>query len=169
MSITSVKDGKIIFPNSDYIKSEIEHKNSKTDSKNKYKLFGTMNMFDFVPDFVYPVFENNGKYYFQNSDNSIKIDSFYEICGEEHISKIKPLTSSFNKLINVKEHYVVGDEPLVAFQTSEEKYFIGTSDVFNEFIKDIKIENKILSEMITDFQNEIKLAKSLQKKNIIKK
>lgn len=130
----------------------------------RYKLIGTMNMFDFVPDFVYPVFENNGKYYFQNSDNNIEIDSFYEICGEEHISRIKPLTSSFNKLINVKEHYTVGDEPLVAFQTSEETYFIGTSDVFYDFIKDIKIENEMLSKSIADFQNEIKLEKSLKKK-----
>lgn len=131
----------------------------------QYKLFGTMNMFDFVPDFVYPVFEKNGEYYFQNSDNSMEIDSFYKICGEKHIERIKPLTFSFNKLINVKEYYAVGDEPLVAFETSEEKYFIGTSDVFNEFIKDIKIENEVLSEIIADFQNEVKLAKTLRKKN----
>ena len=164
MSISSVKDGKIIFSNHDYIKSATEHKKFETSDRNQYKLFGIMNMFDFVPDFVYPVFENQGKYYFQNSDNSIEIDSFYEICGEKHISRIKPLTSSFNRLIDVKEYYTVGDEPLVAFQTSEEKYFIGTSDIFNEFIKDIKIENGILSERIADFQNEIKLAKSLQRK-----
>lgn len=31
---------------------------------NQYKLVGTMNMFDIVPDFVYPVFESQGKYYF---------------------------------------------------------------------------------------------------------
>lgn len=122
-------------------------------------------MFDFVPDFMYPVFEKNGEYYFQNSDNSMEIDSFYKICGEKHIERIKPLTFSFNKLINVKEYYAVGDEPLVAFRTSEEKYFIGTSDVFNEFIKDIKIENEVLSEIIADFQNEVKLAKTLRKKN----
>lgn len=136
-------------------------------AKNKvtrYKLIGTMNVFDIVPDFVYPIFENNGKYYFENSYNSLEIDSFYEICGEKKISRIKPLTSSFNKLINVKEYYTIGDEPLVAFQTSEEKYFIGTGDVFCEFIKDIKIENEILSKSINDFQKEIKLAKSLKRK-----
>ena len=71
----------------------------------------------------------------QNSDNSMEIDSFYKIGGEKHIERIKPLTFSFNKLINVKEYYAVGDESLVAFETSEEKYFIGTSEVFNEFIK----------------------------------
>lgn len=136
-------------------------------TKNKvtrYKLIGTMNMLDIVPDFVHPIFENNGKYYFQNSYNSLEIDSFYEICEEEKISRIKPLTSSFNKLINVKEYYTIGDIPLVAFQTSDEKYFIGTGDVFCEFIKDIKIENEILSKSINDFKNEIKLAKSLKRK-----
>lgn len=164
MSVNSMKDEKIIFPNSDYVKNEIEHKNFKMNDTNQYKLFGTINLFDLVPDFIYPIFENKGKYYFQNSYNSIEIDSFDEICGEKYISRITPLPSSFNKLINVKEYYTVGDEPLVAFQTSKEKYFIGTSDIFNEFIKDIKIEDKILSERITDFQNEIKLAKALQKK-----
>lgn len=134
------------------------------NKKTRYKLIGTMNMFGIVPDFVYPIFENNGKYYFQNSYNSLEIDSFYEICEEKKISIIKPLTSSFNKLINVKEYYTIGDEPLVAFQTSEEKYFIGTGDVFCEFIKDIKIDNEILSKSINDFQKEIKLAKSLKRK-----
>lgn len=142
-----------------------ENEKNVISDDGQYKLFGTMNMFDFVPDFVYPVFEKNGEYYFQNSDNSMEIDAFYKICGEKHIERIKPLTFSFNKLINVKEYYAVGDEPLVAFETSEEKYFIGTSDVFNEFIKDIKIENEVLSEIIADFQNEVKLAKTLRKKN----
>lgn len=134
----------------------------QTTDKNKYKLFGTMNMFDLVPDFVYPVFENSGKYYFQNSDNSIEIDSFHEIYGEKHINKIKPLALSFNA--STKEYYRVGDEPVVAFQTDKENYFVGTSDNFNEFIQSIKIENDILSEIIFDFQNEIKSAKSLKKK-----
>ena len=137
-------------------------KNKK--QKTRYKLIGTMNMFDIVPDFVYPIFENNGKYYFQNSYDSLEIDSFYEICEEKKISRIKPLTFTFNKLINVKEYYTIGDEPLVAFQTSKEKYFIGTGDVFCEFIKDIKIEKEILSKEINDFQNEIKLSKSLKSK-----
>lgn len=52
----------------------------------------------------------------------------------------------------------------MAFQTSEEKYFIGTGESFCEFIKDIKIDNEILSKSINDFQKEIKLAKSLKRK-----
>ena len=149
MSISNIKDSEFIAPNAEL----------KTNDKIKYKLFGTINMFGFVPDFVYPVFENKGKYYLQNSDNSTEIDSFYEIYGKNHISRIKPLSPSLIKTINIKEYYTVGDEPLVAFQISEETFFIGTSDAFNEFIKNIKIENEILSESITDFQNEIKLAK----------
>lgn len=134
----------------------------QTTDKNKYKLFGTMNMFDLVPDFVYPVFESNGKYYFQNSDNSIEIDSFHEIYGEKHINKIKPLALSFNA--SKKEYYRVGDEPVVAFQTDKENYFVGTSDNFNEFIQGINIKNDILSKIIFEFQDEIKSAKSLKKK-----
>ena len=63
---------------------------------------------------------------------------FCKACVEQFLAPTIPTPFSFNKLINVKEYYAVGDEPLVAFETSEEKYFIGTSDVFNEFIKDIK-------------------------------
>lgn len=149
MPISNMKDNEFIAPNAEL----------KTNDKNKYKLFGTMSMFDFVPDFVYPVFENNGKYYFHNSDNSIEIDSFYEIYEKNHISRIKPFSPSFIKTMNINEYYTVGDEPLVAFQISEETFFIGTSDIFIEFIKNIQIDNEILSERITDFQNEIKLAK----------
>lgn len=129
----------------------------KMDNKNQYKLFGTMNMFDIIPDFVYLVFEKDGKYYFENSDNSSEIDSFSEI-NKEYISKIKSLTSSADKLMNIKQYYTIGDEPLVAFQTSEESCFIGTSNDFNNFVKDINIEDEILAKNISDFQDEMKLA-----------
>ena len=59
MSISSVKDGKIIFSNHDYIKSATEHKKFETSDRNQYKLFGIMNMFDFVPDFVYLKIKEN--------------------------------------------------------------------------------------------------------------
>lgn len=130
----------------------------------KYKLYGTMNIFNLVPDFVYPVFECNGKYYFQKNDNHMTIDSFDEICGEEHTSRIKPLSSSFNRLVNIKDYYRVGDESVIAFQTSDDKYFIGNRDAFNEFIKDIKIDDEILLKNISEFQSEIKLARTLEKK-----
>lgn len=37
-----------------------ENEKNVISDEGQYKLFGTMNMFDFVPDFVYPVFEKNG-------------------------------------------------------------------------------------------------------------
>lgn len=141
-------------------------KEIKKNDKNKYKLFGMMNMFGFIPDFVYPVFENNGKYYFQNSDNSLEIDSFHEIIGENHIKMIRALTFPINKLLKIKDYYIVGDEPLVVFQMNENDYFIGTSEEFLEFTKHITIENEMLYKGVSDFQNEIKLAKSLRKEKI---
>ena len=36
--------------------------------------------------------------------------------------------------------------------------------MFNEFMKGIKLKNEILSEIIADFQNGIKLEKTLRKK-----
>ncbi len=161
--IINMENGEIIFPNPDYVNNAIKHKKEKKKDKNNYKLFGTMNMFDIVPNFVFPVFENQGKYYLQNSDNTTEIDSFYEIVGKKYLNKIKPLTSSFNKMINIKDNYMVNDEPLVAFQISKENYFIGTINVFNDFIKSIQIENEMLSKSILDFQNEVKLAKSLER------
>ena len=120
-------------------------------------------MFEFIPDFVYPVFENSGKYYFQNSDNGLEIDSFHEIIGENHIKMIKALTYPINRILKIKDSYIVGDKPLVIFQMNENDYFIGTTEEFLEFTKHITIENEMMNKGISDFQTEINEAKSLRK------
>ena len=129
----------------------------------QYKLVGTMNIFGLIPDFVYPIFESKGKYFFQNSDNCLNIDSFDEIYGENNINRINLLDTANNRLIGIKECYSIGDEPVIAFQFSQDDYFIGTIDGFNNIMKDIKFEDQILSEDITDFLNEVKMAKVLKK------
>lgn len=129
----------------------------------QYKLVGTMNIFGLIPDFVYPVFECKGRFYFQNSDNYLNIHSFDEIYGENNINRIKMLDTSNNRLIGIKEYYSIGDEPVVAFQFSQDDYFMGTIDDFNDIMKNIKFEDEILSKDIADFQNEVKLAKTLKR------
>ena len=129
----------------------------------QYKLVGTMNIFGLITDFVYPVFECKERYYFQNSDNYLNIYSFDEIYGGNNINRIKMLDTSNNRLIGIKEYYSIGDEPVVAFQFSQDDYFMGTIDDFNDIMKNIKFEDKILSKDITDFQNEVKLAKTLKR------
>lgn len=163
-SINREKILKLQEKNFEYDKqiSLLEKEIMKSD-KSGYKLFGIMNMFRFIPDFVYPVFENNGKYYFQSSDNGLEIDSFQEIISENHIKMTRALTFSINKLLKIKDYYVVGDEPLVVFQINENDYFIGTSEEFLEFTRHITIENEMLYKGVSDFKNEIKLAKSLRK------
>ena len=67
----------------------------------QYKLVGTMNIFGLIPDFVYPIFESKGKYFFQNSDNCLNIDSFDEIYGENNINRINLLDTTNNRLIKI--------------------------------------------------------------------
>ena len=131
----------------------------------KYKLVGTMNLFGLIPSFVFPIFENNGRYYFQNSENSRDIDSFYEINGDNHINHIRFLNDSYNKLVNIKNYYSIGDEPIAAFQTSEDCIYIGDLDSFLAFIESYETKNKILEEEINEFKEDIKRAKQLKKSN----
>ena len=42
----------------------------------EYKLVGTLNKLDVIPELVYPVFENEGQYFLQSPSNPLKIETF---------------------------------------------------------------------------------------------
>jgi len=131
----------------------------------KYELMGTMNMFDIAPDFVHPVFESNGKFYFQNSEDGQTIDSFYEIQGEKHLKKIRPLSNSYNMLVAIKDSYSIGSEPIVAFQVDKNIIYISDVKNFIEFTEDYKPENEIVEQQLSDFKKDIQLSKKFKRPN----
>ena len=68
---------------------------------NCYKFIGVINFFGVYPDFVYPIFEKDGKYYFQKTHNSM-ITSFNEIKDDLRINMIIFLDKDTTKFINIK-------------------------------------------------------------------
>ena len=49
----------------------------------EYKLVGTLNKLDVIPELVYPVFENEGQYFLQSPSNPLKIETFDFLFNEE--------------------------------------------------------------------------------------
>ena len=77
---------------------------------NKYKLIGFINLFGVIPDFVFPVFENEGEYYFQHGNND-RIEEFEKVKGDLY-KQIIPLIDRKNTIIDffIKFVYYVGPE-----------------------------------------------------------
>lgn len=99
----------------------------------KYNLVGSVNLFGMIPDYVLPVFERNGNYYFQVSNLSGKIDTFVESSNTLKNCEINLLENS--SLVNsFKNKYKVNDDAIIMYQMNEEKYFLGTFGEFSNFI-----------------------------------
>lgn len=130
-------------------------------NNNNYKLVGTINIFGIYPDFVYPVFENNGKHYFQHSENNI-IDYFIEASKNKRFNIIR--YSEIDSNMNIKDIYTIGDKPIFAFQTDKSNIFISELDNFIEFISNIETEDYVLIEQISEFIDEVNLRKIQTKK-----
>lgn len=118
----------------------------------KYKLVGIMNLFNIVPDFVRPIFENDNKLYFQISNEKTAIITEFVPVKENVINNVILLNTITNNL-KKREELTISNNPLFAFQTSEEYVFIGTFEEMRDFFKSFKADNQILSDEIRDFLN----------------
>lgn len=118
----------------------------------KYKLVGIMNLFNIVPDFVRPIFENDNKLYFQISNEKTAIITEFVPVKENAINNVILLNTITNNL-KKREELTISNNPLFAFQTSEEYVFIGTFEEMRDFFKSFKADNQILSDEIRDFLN----------------
>ena len=130
-------------------------------NNNYYKLIGTINIFGIYPDFVYPVFERNGKYYLQHSEDNI-IDYFIEISKIKRLNMTRYLKMNFNT--NINNNYTVGDNPIFAFQIDKNNIFISGIDDFIKFISCFETDDPVLSEQISEFIDNVNLRKILIKK-----
>lgn len=116
----------------------------------KYKLVGVLNILDLIPEFVYPVFTDGGKYYLQNCFDLLTIDSFEPIINEKYITYIKPLNKYDVDLSNIKKYYVQGDDVLIGYQSNEKQLFLGSVNEFNQTYKEGKIETNYFMEIEVD-------------------
>lgn len=123
-----------------------------------YKFIGVINFFGVCPDFVYPIFENDGKYYFQKTNYTI-ITSFSEIKDTLHINMINFLDEDITMFINIKNQYYVGEEAIVAFQANSNKFFVSNTSSFVSFISKFTTDDHILREEIDTFLDSVKRRK----------
>ena len=123
------------------------------NSREKYKLVGTMNLYKSVPDFVYAIFKRDDKYYFENSDDSLEITSFEEVIGKDQISMIESLDSK-SQIGNSKRRYYVGDEPIVAYQINEDEVFIGSAEEFFNFAEKEDIQQDFIKSEAAKVKRE---------------
>ena len=118
--------------------------------KEQYKLVGILNLFEVVPDFVYPIFEKDNKYYFCiGSEEELKIKDF-ELENFSNLKKIKYLSDIKS---NLSEEIILtkDSEPIFAFQSSYEYVYIGFFKEFKEFFENYEYDDEILKEEIKDF------------------
>ena len=136
--------------------------------KIKYNLIGVISSLNECADFVRPVFEYNGKYYFQYGKGGI-IYTFKEIPKEfkNRITLLNNINISTNT--KIKKEYIIGDDPIIALRMNKENYFLSDIHNFMLFIKEYKTDDEILKEEIDtliDCVNREKAKKKILKPQI---
>lgn len=122
--------------------------------KETYKLVGIFNMFDIIPDFVYPVFKRKGKYFFQDANEeghtmNSPIERFVQI-KESAIERIEFLTD-FVIYGNKGTDFEVGSKIVYIFQIDKEHLQIGTEEEMIEFATTYNTDDKTVAEQLNDF------------------
>lgn len=122
------------------------------DNQGYYKLYGIMNFFDIVPDFVRPIFEKDNDYFFQTFNESTQEIEFAKV-KESAIQHITPLSFLF-----VSGNYSLQDKyysvALYAFQTTKKAVVISDFDGMVKFLSLYKTDNEILKNSIKQFIEE---------------
>lgn len=120
------------------------------ENKEKYKLVGILNLFDVIPDFVYPIFEKDNQYFFQHGDDeSLKRLDFLPV-KESAIDRIVLLKDlKVNKLPQI--WFSVSSKPLFGFHFSDNEVYLGFFEEMTEFLKSFKTEDDILVKEIREF------------------
>lgn len=115
---------------------------------NKYKLIGFWNMFDIIPDFVYPVFEKENVLYLQELSEDL---SLRYIRLRQDIYDFVLRWEKFDGDQTLKEERIIESEPLYAFQNSEEEIVCGIDKTLYDYLIRYDTHDSILKEEIEDF------------------
>ena len=115
--------------------------------KIKYNLIGVITSLNDCADFVRPVFEYNGKYYFQYGKNGV-ITNFKEIPKElkKRVALLNQINISTNT--NLKKEYTIGEDPIIVLRLDRKNYFLSDINNFISYIKEYKTEDEMLKEDI---------------------
>lgn len=120
--------------------------------KDIYQLIGILNIGDLKENFVYPIFERDGDYYFENTFGEDKITSFEKVDGEEFQQNVERLG---NKVLlhHPKIEYQIGDEAVIAFLEDEDHLFVGTIDQYISFYSEEKKNNPFIQEAVNNMKD----------------
>ena len=95
---------------------------------NAYKLVGFINMLDIRPGFVYPVFENEGKYYFQHGVNN-QLFRFVEVRADL-MDNLMPVKGNADISITLESN------PIYAYQKRNGSIKFGDIATMKRYVND---------------------------------
>lgn len=122
----------------------------------QYELCGFLNMFDIIPDFVYPIFQNDNIFYFQDGEND-KIDCLVPVKPSVHSMICK--VNDFENIIGIKnETITINSRPLYAFQVNENEIVCGNAELILDFFDSYVPNNSILKEEIEDLKTDLRIS-----------
>ncbi len=124
--------------------------------KSQYQLVGFINLFNIIPDFVFPVFKKGNELYFQEGENNY-IKRF-GIIKQNIIEKIIPLDNIYNN-----RPIIIGldSQPIYAFQESKQNIIYGIASEIKRYFKKYIPLNNILKHEIADFLEDISSEKKI--------
>lgn len=127
----------------------------------RYRLVGFLNLFDVVPDFVYPVFENDGLYYFQDEKNG-KIFDFVLVKSSVYsmITKI----DKYKQILGIEKAILeIGSKSVFAFQIEKSKVVCGEDVYMLNFFQSYIAENEFIRKEIAVFKKELSNSEGVNK------
>lgn len=126
----------------------------------RYKLIGFLNLFDVVPDFVYPVFESDGLYYFQDEYHG-KITDFVLVKSSVHSMITK--TSEYKQILGIKKVELgIGSRSIYSFQIEKNKVVCGEDIFMLKFFQTYTTSNKAVKKEIVNFNKELLNSESVK-------
>ena len=113
-----------------------------------YKLHGFLNLFDVIPDFVFPVFECDGEFFFQHGRENV-VEEFIKVKMEalERVSKLQD---------GVIFSISIGSAPVYAFQYDSTSIVYGYADYIKNKLEGFSTNDLILRKQIQNFFEDVK-------------
>lgn len=112
----------------------------------KFVLFGYLNIFELIPDFVYPIYFCQNKLYFADGD-AYTITSFVEVKGSM-IHRVQAIATN-EKIIRK-----VGDKQIYIYLLAGKSYLVGTGEEVYRKMKYLPKGQLELRADLLDFYND---------------
>ena len=113
----------------------------------RFRLCGYINLFGIIPDFVYPVYYQNGEYFFAHGDKFF-IQNFFRI-KRDYLKEIQGLPEQYGQVL-----CEIGDEQIYIYEKSYGEILLGTGYSLVKKLSDIRIDQRILHNVLEEFRDD---------------